>query len=75
MAAFLACSFPLPVLAATTAESPDGRIVFTLSTGDSGRPAYTVTYDGKPAVLESRLGMRFRAHPGFDGGLTIGLPG
>ncbi|MCQ2228283.1 MAG: glycoside hydrolase family 97 protein [Bacteroidales bacterium] len=36
--------------------SPDGKIVVTLSSPD-GQPQYSVTYDGKPFILDSPLGL------------------
>ena len=40
---------------AATVSSPDSRLVVTTSLQD-GRPVYSVTYDGKPILLDSPLG-------------------
>lgn len=62
----------LPAAAvALQVNSPDKRIVFSVDTGDNGVPRYTIRYRGEPVILESRLGMRFAGHHGFDAGLRI----
>jgi alpha-glucosidase len=62
----------LPAVAvALQVESPDSRIAVIVDTDDQGIPRYSVRYRGEPVVRESRLGMRFSGHPGFDAGLRI----
>lgn len=54
---------------AAIVKSPDGRLVLTTSLED-GRPAYSVTYDGKTILENSPLG--FDANIGnFSSGLTL----
>lgn len=53
--------------AAAVVSGPDGRLVLTTSLTD-GRPEFSVTYDGKPIILNSPLG--FKANIGdFSQGL------
>jgi len=53
-----------------TVSSPDGTIEVII-TDDTGAVIYSVTKDGKPAIDASRLGILFRDHHGFEGGLAI----
>ena len=68
LAALLASSF---LEAKTSIASPDGRIVFALSTNAQDRTVYSVTFDGKEVISESRLGLRFREQKGFDAGFEL----
>lgn len=51
--------------------SPDSRITFSIDAGDDGVPRYSVHYRDETVVRESRLGIRFANHPGFDSGLRV----
>ncbi|MEL7519413.1 MAG: glycoside hydrolase family 97 N-terminal domain-containing protein, partial [Pseudomonadota bacterium] len=51
-------------------SSPDGTIEVAISDA-SGAVTFTVTKDGKPAIGESRLGMLFKDHHGFESDLEI----
>ena len=56
-------------LAAATVNSPDAKLVVTTDLV-GGRPVYSVTYDGKPILLQSPLG--FETNIGdFSKGLTL----
>jgi alpha-glucosidase len=46
--------------------SPDGKLVFTFSLPKDGAPAYTISYQQKPVVLSSALGLN-----GWDKGLQV----
>ena len=55
---------------AATVTGPDGRLVLTTSLSAEGQPLYSVTYDGKPILLDSPLG--FISNIGdFSKGLTL----
>ncbi len=55
---------------AATVGSPDGRLVLTTSLSAEGEPLYSVSYDGKPILLNSPLG--FISNIGdFSKGLTL----
>ena len=55
-------------MAAATVTSPDAKLVVTTDL-ESGKPTYSVTYDGKPIILNSPLG--FVANIGdFASGMT-----
>ena len=55
-------------MAAATVTSPDAKLVVTTDL-ESGKPTYSVTYDGKPIILNSPLG--FAANIGdFASGMT-----
>lgn len=64
----------LLVVAAITAVaeerivSPDGKVVAAFRLQNGGEPAYRIEYQGKPIVLESRLGFA----PDFTNGFTLG---
>lgn len=49
------------------AASPDGNVVIGFRMQGGGAPAYTITYRGKPIVLESRLGFE----PDFTAGFEV----
>ena len=66
----LALMFPAAVLAVQV-NSPDTRVAVVIDTDDQGTPHYSVRYRGQVVVGESRLGMRFANHHGFDSGLRI----
>jgi alpha-glucosidase len=66
----LALSFPAAALAVQVG-SPDTRVVVVVDTDDRGVPHYSVRYRGDVIIDESRLGLRFAGHRGFDSGLRI----
>jgi len=64
------------LLCATTASaetvslvSPDGKINVTIS--DEKHPSYSVTFNDQPVIVNSKLGMEFKATDGFTEGFTI----
>ncbi|MDE7095867.1 MAG: glycoside hydrolase family 97 N-terminal domain-containing protein, partial [Muribaculaceae bacterium] len=66
------CAFgcALNMASAANVSSPDGRLTVTTSLTAEGCPAYSVTYDGQPILLESPLG--FVSNLGdFSKGLTL----
>jgi len=58
-------------MASESVTSPDGEIVFSISTNDKSWLVYSVTYSDETVVSESRLGLRFRQQSGFDTGVEI----
>lgn len=48
-------------------ESPDGQVVIDVSLQPAGTPAWQVHYQGKPVLLESRLGFE----PDFAAGFSL----
>ena len=58
-------------MARESVSSPDGNIVFTLSSNDKNWLVYSVTFDDEIVVAESRLGLRFREQKGLDADLEI----
>jgi len=54
---------------ALTASQGNVRLTFALDA--SGRPTYAVTYQQKPVLTPSRLGLKLTQGPGFDGPLTV----
>ncbi|MDC7683439.1 glycoside hydrolase family 97 protein [Asticcacaulis sp. BYS171W] len=41
-----------------TTASPDGRVAITLDKASAGLPKYAVTFEGKPVIATSELGLR-----------------
>lgn len=60
-----------PWLMAKTVEvtSPNGEIVLTVS--DDNSPSYQVSFQDKPVIEPSKLGMSFKKAPSFGEGFTI----
>lgn len=52
---------------ASRVKSPDGKLVVTFLMRSAGAPAYKIEYQGKPIVLESRLGFE----PDFAAGFQV----
>ncbi|WP_375418940.1 glycoside hydrolase family 97 protein [uncultured Hymenobacter sp.] len=52
-----------------TASQGPVRLTFSLPPG--GQPTYAVTYNQKPVIQPSRLGLKLAEGPGFDGPLTV----
>lgn len=62
----------LPLVASSVeVASPDGRIVFGIDADAVGVPVYSVRFDDKIVVGESRLGLRFSARADLDSGFQI----
>ena len=54
-----------------TLESPDQKIKVTIS-DQSSSPHYSISFNDKPVIEQSRLGFRFKHQAPFDDGFTIG---
>ena len=56
-----------------TLASPDGANVFAMTqqSGPGEGVTYTLTRKGEPVVGESRMGLRFADHPGFEDNLVF----
>ncbi len=63
VAALSLLCLPVKMLAQETVASPNGNIVVSFDMKD-GIPMYSVTYKGKPAVNESRLGLELWSENG-----------
>ena len=48
--------------------SPDGKVVVSFNLGEDGGPLYRVTYEGRPVLVDSRLGLVLEDAPAMDGG-------
>ena len=59
------------VAAAGEVRSPDGEIRVDVSIADRDVPVYRVTFRDEVIVADSRLGLRFADHAGFDDGFRI----
>ncbi len=59
------------VIPSATVISPNGAIAMRVKTDTNGDPSYRVTYRGQEIIRESRLGLRFNQHFGFDTGFGI----
>jgi alpha-glucosidase len=53
-----------------TLKSPDQKIKITIS-DQSSSPHYSISFNGKPVIEQSRLGFRFRSQAPFDDGFVI----
>jgi alpha-glucosidase len=66
---------PGAIADAAEVRSPDGNVVVTVelvSVGDlEGCPAYSVSYRGRPVLVESRLGLDLAGEPRLDHGFKI----
>jgi alpha-glucosidase len=51
--------------------SPDGRIRMLVSVDHNGAPFYSVLFGDETVIHESKLGLRFQSHTGFDHGYSI----
>jgi len=63
--------FSHSLMALESVSSPDGNIVFSVSSNDKHWLVYSVTLNDEIVIAESRLGLRFREQKGFDAGLEI----
>ena len=53
-----------------TLRSPDQKIKITIS-DQSSSPHYSISFNGKPVIEQSRLGFRFKSQAPFDDGFVI----
>ncbi|CAD2226410.1 Alpha-glucosidase, family GH97 [Pseudoalteromonas sp. 3J6] len=53
-----------------TLKSPDQKIKITIS-DQSPSPHYSISFNGKPVIEQSRLGFRFKSQAPFDDGFVI----
>ena len=53
-----------------TLKSPDKKIKITIS-DQSSSPHYSISFNGKPVIEQSRLGFRFKSQAPFDDGFVI----
>lgn len=70
----LVCSFAIPLICAAKPvkiASPDQRITVELSLSDQGEPRYSVSYQEKPLILDSALGLSLKGDTDLTGGFTI----
>ena len=51
--------------------SPDGKLVFSVSVNDREELRYNLSFEQERVVENSRLGLRFADHAGFDSGFDI----
>ena len=58
-------------MAQESVSSPDGNIVFSVSSNDKHWLVYSVTFNDEIVIAESRLGLHFREQKGLDAGLEI----
>ena len=52
-------------------SSPDGQISLSFDLDKEGSPHYSITYDGKPLILSSSLGLQLKASPGLGKGFSV----
>lgn len=57
--------------AAERLESPDGRLVAEFELADGGVPTYSLTFDGRPVVKQSRLGFKLKKGKPLTEGFEI----
>jgi alpha-glucosidase len=66
---------PSAIAGAAEVRSPDGNVVVTVDLVSVGGledcPAYSVTYRGRPVLVESRLGLDLAGAPSLDHGFKI----
>ena len=60
------------VRASQSVESPDGNVVVTFDVGDErGDLIYSVGFEGRPIVVDSRLGLALKDAPSLESGFEI----
>ena len=52
-------------------RSPDGRLGITFSLNRDSAPTYSVSYDGRPVVTPSSLGLVFKDGGSLSGGMAV----
>lgn len=75
-AALITCALlPLSSLfaqnASNSVSSPNKRIQIVVDVSQDGAPRYAVQYDGRPLLLESKLGLKLAQGAGFEKGMTV----
>jgi alpha-glucosidase len=63
--------FSQSLVALESVSSPDGNIVFSVSSNDKEWLVYSVSFNDETVIAESRLGLRFKEQAGLDTGLEI----
>ena len=63
--------FSQSLMALESVSSPDGNIVFSVSSNDKKWLVYSVKLKDETVIAESRLGLRFKEQEGLDSGLEI----
>ncbi len=59
------------VQARHTVESPDGNVILALDVGDErGDLIYSVAFDGRPIIIDSRLGLALKDAASLDTGFS-----
>lgn len=67
--------FGQSLIAQESVSSPDGNIVFSVSSNDKEWLVYSVSLNDEIVIAESRLGLRFKEQAGLDSGLKISQTG
>ncbi|MFC7337793.1 glycoside hydrolase family 97 N-terminal domain-containing protein [Haloferula chungangensis] len=57
--------------APSTLSSPNGKIAASFSLSDQGAPRYSVSYDGKPLILDSALGLELKGDADLSNSFAI----
>jgi alpha-glucosidase len=58
-------------LFAETLSSPDGRLSITFDTAEEGQLVYEVSYQGKPVIVPSKLGLALGNYPVLGAGVKV----
>lgn len=61
----------LSALSAQLVQSPSKEITANFKLDNSGRPSYTVSFNGKPVVEESHMGFLLKDLPAFNTGFKV----
>jgi alpha-glucosidase len=57
--------------AASELRSPNGRVEVAFALNRDGAPTYSVSFDGRPAVVPSTLGLVFKEGGALSGGMRV----
>ncbi|MFL6256612.1 MAG: glycoside hydrolase family 97 protein [Pyrinomonadaceae bacterium] len=60
-----------PDAAAQDVASPSGKLSLSFRLNDAGEPTYSLSFAGRPVVLQSKLGVELKDAPALTGGFTI----
>lgn len=71
-AALTVCSM-ITATAADVLRSPDGQVCLTFDMIPGGKPVYSLTYDGKPVIDVSRMGLEFKSVNATEGFRITGV--